>query len=178
MLCHRDYSMAGGAVSIAIYDDRLEISSTGTLPFGLTPADLLQPHSSRPWNPIVAHVFYRRGIIESWGRGTIKMAKLTKQAGLALPEFENRAGEVIVRFRPIRYAAPLRIGHDLSHLQRQLLEALSVFQAASLADLRTQVSSGAADRTLQENLFFLRQLGLIHSKGRGRGARWIMNQIE
>jgi ATP-dependent DNA helicase RecG len=38
-LCHRDYSIAGGAVSVAIYDDRLEISSTGLLPFGLTFAD-------------------------------------------------------------------------------------------------------------------------------------------
>src|SRR5260370_205857 len=34
-LCHRDYSIAGGAVSVAIYDDRVEISSTGLLPFGL-----------------------------------------------------------------------------------------------------------------------------------------------
>ena len=36
-LCHRDYSIAGGVVSIAIFDDRLEISSTGVLPFDLTP---------------------------------------------------------------------------------------------------------------------------------------------
>jgi len=64
-LCHRDYSVPGGAVSIAIYDDRLEISSTGSLPFGLTTDDLLRVHQSRPWNPIIARVFYRRGIIES-----------------------------------------------------------------------------------------------------------------
>ena len=35
-LCHRDYSICGGAVGVAIrYDDRLEINSTGLLPFGL-----------------------------------------------------------------------------------------------------------------------------------------------
>ena len=45
-LCHRDYSIAGGAVSVAIYDDRLEISSTGLLPFGLTVADLKRDHES------------------------------------------------------------------------------------------------------------------------------------
>ena len=28
-LCHRDYSIPGGAVNVAIYDDRLEIISTG-----------------------------------------------------------------------------------------------------------------------------------------------------
>lgn len=35
-ICHRDYSIAGGAVGVAIYDNRLEISNTGSLPFGLT----------------------------------------------------------------------------------------------------------------------------------------------
>lgn len=76
-LCHRDYSIAGGAVSLALFDDRLETSSTGVLPFDLTPADLARPHRSRPWNPLIAQVFYRRGIIEIWGRGTLKMAELT-----------------------------------------------------------------------------------------------------
>jgi ATP-dependent DNA helicase RecG len=91
-LCHRDYSVGGGAVSIAIYDDRLEISSTGVLPFGLTPVDLTKPHASRPWNPLIAQCFYRRGIIDAWGRGTIKMAELTERAGLATPEFEVAGG--------------------------------------------------------------------------------------
>jgi ATP-dependent DNA helicase RecG len=34
--CHRDYSIVGSSVSLAIYDDRLEIWSDGTLPFGLS----------------------------------------------------------------------------------------------------------------------------------------------
>ena len=44
--CHRDYSIPGGAVSIAIYDNRIEISSTGVLPFDLTPEALSRPHAS------------------------------------------------------------------------------------------------------------------------------------
>lgn len=99
-LCHRDYSIAGGAISIAIYDDRLEISSTGSLPFDLKPEDLLRPHTSRPWNPLVAQVFYRRGLIEVWGRGTLKMREQAEAAGLPPPEFECHGEEVIVRFRP------------------------------------------------------------------------------
>jgi ATP-dependent DNA helicase RecG len=50
-LCHRDYSVAGGSVGVAIFDDRVEISSTGPLRFGIRPQDLLGPHASRPWNP-------------------------------------------------------------------------------------------------------------------------------
>ena len=115
----------GGSVSLAIYDDRLEIASVGPLPFGQTPRDLMVPHPSRPWNPILAGVFHRRGIIEQWGRGTLKMAELTQGAGLPPPEIESTAHEVLVRFRPTAYVPPLRIGHDLSQLQRQLLEVVS-----------------------------------------------------
>lgn len=53
-LCHRDYAITGGAVDAAIYDDRLEIWSDGTLPFNQRPEDLkrrtsrgLAIHSSR-----------------------------------------------------------------------------------------------------------------------------------
>jgi ATP-dependent DNA helicase RecG len=99
-ICHRDYSVAGGSIGIAIFDDRLEISSVGVLPFDLKPADLFRPHVSRPWNPLIAQVFYRRGIIETWGRGTIKMRDLTVAAGLPKPEIECPPGEVVVRFRP------------------------------------------------------------------------------
>jgi len=65
--CHRDYSIGGGSVGVAIYDDRLEISSSGTLHFGLTPQKLLEPHESLPWNPMMARVFHRRGIIRIVG---------------------------------------------------------------------------------------------------------------
>lgn len=43
-LCHRNYSHPGGSMSVAIYDDRLEIWNDGPLPFGLTPEDLKRDH--------------------------------------------------------------------------------------------------------------------------------------
>ena len=98
-LCHRDYSIGGGSVGVALYDDRLEMTSTGTLHFGLTPEKLFAPHESIPWNPLIADVFYRRGIIERWGRGTLKMAEVTAAAGLPRPEIEDAGGSVTVRFR-------------------------------------------------------------------------------
>ncbi len=88
-LCHRDYSIAGGAVSVAIFDDRLEIASTGTLPGGLTVADLKRDHFSRPRNPLIADLFYRRGLIELWGRGTQGIVRLCLEAGCPEPQFEE-----------------------------------------------------------------------------------------
>ena len=81
--CHRDYSIGGGSVAVAIYDDRLEVTSSGRLHFGLTPEALLAPHESLPWNPLIARVMYRRGLIEQWGRGTLKIVELLEQAGPA-----------------------------------------------------------------------------------------------
>ena len=98
-LCHRDYSISGGSVGIAVYDDRLEITSSGSLHFGLTPEKLFGPHVSRPWNPIIARTFYRRGIIEVWGSGTQRMVELTRNAGLPVPEIEDDGETVTVRFR-------------------------------------------------------------------------------
>ena len=63
---HRDYSIGGGSVGVVVYDDRLEIWPAGQLHFGLTPDILFGPHESKPWNPMIASVFYRRGIIETW----------------------------------------------------------------------------------------------------------------
>ncbi len=176
-LCHRDYSVGGGAVSIAIYDDRLEIASTGLLPFGLTPEDLTRPHQSRPWNPLVANVFYRRGIIESWGRGTIKMAELTAEAGLAAPEFESSGGQVLVRFRPTRYVPPTRIGHNLSPLQQELLDIVAQTGAISLGRIRAILTSETPEGTVQDNLRLLRTLGLVDVRGTGRGARWMLKGV-
>ena len=86
-------------VGVALYDDRLQVTSSRTLHFGLTSVKLFAPHESLPWNPLIARTFYRRGIIEEWERGTLKMAELTTSAGLPRPEIEDAGGCVTVRFR-------------------------------------------------------------------------------
>lgn len=79
-LCHRDYSVPGGAVHVAIFDDRLEIISTGLLPPGISLDDLKRMHVSRPRNPVIAAVFYRRGLIEQWGRGNPEDRQLVRRS--------------------------------------------------------------------------------------------------
>jgi ATP-dependent DNA helicase RecG len=170
--CHRDYSIGGGSVGIAIYDDRLEISSSGSLHFGLTVPDLYKPHESLPWNPIIASVFYVRGIIETWGRGTTKMAEMTERAGLPRPEIEEIAGAVIVRFRATRYQPPTRIGHDLTDRQREILDVLASAGALRLGEVLPLLKPGATARALREDLYLLRRFKLVDFTGRTRGARW------
>jgi ATP-dependent DNA helicase RecG len=155
-------------------DGRLEIASTGPLPFGQTPQDLMKPHPSRPWNPLIAGVLHRRWIIESWGRGTLRMAELTQRAGLVAPEIEAGVGEVIVQLRPTTYVAPARVGHDLSPLQRQLLQILADLGPSSLSDVMSRLPSGTSRRTVQDNLRLILQLDLVDLRGERRWARWML----
>lgn len=171
-LCHRTYTHAGGAVSVAIYDDRLEIWSDGTLPFGLKPEDLKRKHDSRPRNPLIAGVFYRRGFIEQWGRGTEDIVTLCVRAGHPEPEFGEQAGSVWVRFLPSGYIAPHRVAHDLTERQREILEVIGRGRRIPLRVIISSLSNPPAEATLRDDLYHLKRLGLIDSTGRGRGATW------
>ena len=172
-LCHRDYAIGGGSVGVALYDDRLEITSAGLLHFGLTIEDLYRPHDSRLWNPLIASAFYRRGIIEAWGRGTLKMTELTEQAGLPRPEFEEMTGTFLVRFRPSRYLPPTRVKLDLSEQQQAILHLLSETSGLALGAIHARLGRGTL-RSVREDVGFLKRLGMLDSRGYGRGARWFL----
>ena len=172
-ICHRDYTIGGGSVGVAIYDDRLEVTSTGPLHFGLTPEKLFAPHESQPWNPLIAGAFYRRGIIEQWGRGTIKMAELTESAGLPRPEITDSGGGVTVTFRPSGYILPQRAGRDLTERQQAILVLLHNSDGGMAArDIRAELEPQVGNRQLTRELDSLRTLELVTLTGRGRGAKW------
>jgi ATP-dependent DNA helicase RecG len=171
--CHRDYSIGGGSVSVGVFDDRLEITSTGTLHFGLTPEALYLPHESLPWNPLIARVFYRRGIIEAWGRGTIRMGELTLRAGLASPEIIEASGCVTVRFSPTRYVPPQRVAQNVTERQQRVLAVLSTSaDGMPLREVCRSLGDSIPERQVRVELAALRVLGLASSSGHGAGARW------
>ena len=157
---------------MAIFDDRLEICSTGLLPFGITVADLRGEHTSRPRNPLLAEVFYRRGLVERWGRGTNKIMDLCRAAGQPAAEFEERSGEVVVRFRPSGYSPPHRVNHDLTDRQRRILHVLSSGQEWRSSEILEKLTETVSRGTLLNDLRMLRNLGLVGSGGRGQSARW------
>ena len=181
-LSHRDYALGGGSVGVAVYDDRLEVTSSGTLHFGLTPEMLFLPHESLPWNPLISRTFYRRGLIEEWGRGTLMMAEAVVSAGLPHPEIEDTAGCVTVRFRNMSGSGPgQRPGlqpiapqeaEDLNARQQSILAALDR-EARPLA-LREihDIAKHVDERRLRGDLAELQAKGIVTVTGRGRGARW------
>ena len=151
--CHRAYSIGGGPVGIAIVDDRLEVTSSGALHFGLTAEALFAPHEALPWNPLIAGVFFRRGIIEAWGRGTLKMAELAQVAGLPRPEIEDTGGCVTVRFRRTTYVPPQRVAKNLTERQQRILAHLATSAGgAALREIALALGLAESSRTVRRIL--------------------------
>jgi ATP-dependent DNA helicase RecG len=98
-LIHRDYSIARGAFSLALFDARVEAWIAGRFPAGITPESLTRAHSSVQRNLIIAVIFHRAGLIEKWGRGTNRVAEMCRATGIAPPEFLEISRSAVVVFR-------------------------------------------------------------------------------
>ena len=85
---HADYAVKGVFISVAIFDERIEITNPGSLPFGFT-LDKALAGASRIRNRVIAKVFYHLKWIEQWGRGLQLIVKECIKNGLAQPKFEE-----------------------------------------------------------------------------------------
>lgn len=85
---HRDYSISGSDIKLAIFDDRIEFTSPGALPRSLEIEDILSGRSEIR-NKVIARFFKEIGFIEQWGTGMRKMMSLCNDAGLDPPEFRE-----------------------------------------------------------------------------------------
>lgn len=84
--CHRNL-IDDSCVQVAIYDDRLEVSSPGSLYNGLTYEELMNGHS-KIRNRTIANVFNKMGFVESWGTGVKRILGTAESYGLPIPEFQ------------------------------------------------------------------------------------------
>ena len=165
---HRDYAIGGGSVAVALYDERLEVISIGELHFGLTPEALFREHESKPWNPMIARTFYRRGIIETWGRGTLKIVRLMRERGLEPPEVAVREGAVMVTFRvpaPVKTREKTREKTAAAILR--LLREQPDLNMAEVARLL-----GKAPSTIERAIKKLRESGRLQRIGPDKGGHW------
>lgn len=73
-------------IQVAIYDDRLEITSPGGLLPGVT-VERMKEGYSQIRNRALAHAFSYMNLIEEWGTGIPRLMREMKEYGLREPEF-------------------------------------------------------------------------------------------
>ena len=91
---HRQYSLAGKDIKIAVYDDMIEITSPGLLPPSIDYSDM-ESRQSDARNKVIAPVFRKLGIIDQWGNGLKLVAEELKD----YPEIQFRWREVGLSFQ-------------------------------------------------------------------------------
>ena len=97
-MVHRSY-LDHGMIQVAVYDNRLEITSPGKLPMGQT-MERMKEGYSKIRNEALAHAFAYMNLIEHWGSGIPRIIDKVKAAGLREPEFIG--GEVDLRINIYR----------------------------------------------------------------------------
>jgi ATP-dependent DNA helicase RecG len=91
---HRDYSLSGKDIKVAVYDDMVEITSPGKLMPSID-FDEMEARQSDIRNKVIAPVFKRLGIIDQWGNGLKLIADGLKD----YPEIEFKWHETGLQFQ-------------------------------------------------------------------------------
>ena len=167
-ICHRDYTVPGGAVSLAMHNDRIEIANPGEFHFGITPEKLVIPHESKPWNPLIANAFYRAGIIDRWGSGTTNILEWCEENGNPAPQWQERAGSVVVTFLPIPESKTPEVGTKEGLSQDQVVAHEAQVTDQVTDQVSDQVSDQVRkilfllDREEADTLWIMKQLKMSH----------------
>ncbi len=194
-LCHRRYDDSRTSVSLAIYDDRIEIVNPGRLPASLTPDNIKEAHESFPYNIRIAQVLYQATYLESWGSGVHRMVDFCNKQGLREPEYAVNHNGVRITFwkststiqksiqksiqkDPITIQKTIQnslesMGVSITGLQMNILVFFFLNPEATRKDYiksRKDISEGGTI----SNISRLQELGLLRREGGRKDGRWVV----
>ncbi len=160
-LVHRNYM--GAQTQIRVYDDKISVWNDGQLPEGISLDALKRTHSSKPRNPIIADVCFKGGLIDSWGRGTLKIIETCKAAELPEPELTERDGGFVVTiFKDNLTEEQLK---KLGLNERQV-DAILFFKAkGEITSTEYAAKFNVTDRTARTDLSVLVDKGILIRQG-------------
>ena len=191
-LCHRRYDDPRATVSLAIFDDRLEITNPGCLPVPLTPKTIKEPHGSYPYNLRIAQVLYLSTNLERWGTGVSRMVELCREQGVPKPEYMTDDHEVKIVFKKkYQYNSDenKNVNNDsyggsggnpggsmaavqLSDIQIKICELIKNDSRITVSQMAVVLA--VAKRTLERNLADLQKKGILSRTGNTSAGRWIL----
>ena len=184
---HKAYT--GPAIQMRIYDRSIELWNYGLLPKELTPAALLQKHSSYPRNHNIANVFYKAGFVESWGRGFKKIAEEFERAKLPLPMIEENGGGVmaIIQRKTIDEVIAERGGDvgdmseinvgDMSEIKlsdRQQIIVSIIRSNPTVSAKQMSETLSVTSRTIERDLAVMQKAGVIRHEGKDNAGVWVI----
>ena len=124
-IIHRDYSISGTQITVAVYPDRVEISNPGSLPEGMSKINFGKLSVRR--NEILADLFSRMNKGEKLGRGIIKIKSWIKAKGLKV-KFESSM------FFTTVFSRPVSSGRVMSNISEGLNEGLKSLYSEIIAN--------------------------------------------
>lgn len=167
-IAHKDYS-GGVPIQISVYRDKIIFWNEGQLPENWTIKNLWVKHASRPYNPDIAIALFRSGYIESWGRGTIKIIKECKQAGIPEPVFRYESSDIALEFRKDIYNEKYLKSLNLN--ERQIKTILYLKEKGKIDNSDYRNLNGVSRETATRDLKELIDRQLIKPSGqKGAGA--------
>lgn len=182
---HKDYSSCN-PIQISIYEDHMYIWNDGQMPANLrTTESLFAKHSSKPFNPKLAHVFFISGMIEAWGRGFDKIRTACDALyHTPIPEYEITSDGIMVHCRAnekyLQLAMENRLGVDET-IQNRFRdgERMDVIRIMELADTskaftsaEVQAALGKPKPTVARLLKKICDAGLLKMVGSGRATKY------
>ena len=170
-IIHRNYF--GPPIQISIYEDKFTVWNPGDLPEELTIDDLKVKHASYPRNPIMADVFFKAGLIETWGRGTIKMIEECKKARLPEPKFEILNGGIAVTFFKDIFSQEKLIEKGLNERQLKAVEFLK--NNDFITNKIYQEICKTSERTASRDLEQLTNMNILRKIGEKKGTKYKLN---
>ncbi|MDP2460977.1 ATP-binding protein, partial [Kaistella sp. SH19-2b] len=131
----------------------------GELPENWTVAKLKIKHPSRPYNPEIANAFFRSGLIESWGRGTIKIFNEAKAAKIPVPIFRYEDNGFYVIFNFVEIS-----------IQQQVLDLIKEDPKMTVVKISELLSVNS--RTILRTFKALQENSIIERLGNNRTGEW------
>ena len=187
-MVHRSY-LDHGTIQVAVYDNRLEITSPGKLPMGQT-MERMKEGYSKIRNEALAHAFSYMNLIEHWGSGIPRIIDKVKAAGLREPEFIG--GEVDLRINVYRRQVDANnaiinangtkngVNYGVEVLNKEKVQIEKLLQIIEKNPFATQAyyaeQIGVSKRTVSRMFVSLQEKGILIQNGTKRKSNWIIKK--
>jgi len=193
-VCHRNYFETGANISVEIYDDRVEITSPGGLPSGVTKSNFGTVSIRR--NPLIASLLYRIDYVERMGTGIRRMKEATESIGAPDPEYHDDTFFTVIlkRFSVEEWAGfagnddnrdnnrGTAIGENIvdgivdnivvNNIQKSIMQLMRGDPKISAASISKKI--GIAPRNVQVHIRALKEKNLIERAGSAKGGHWVV----